>query len=114
MKITLSDIGQFFKNSLAAILKGEFLLRLNIGKYFLHIVFTFFLFAMVILLSILTETSMAKVERNKRAIQELEIVNSQKVYELARMSRRHSVIEQLKALQSPVTQADKPATILKK
>ena len=36
----LADVGAFFKNSFSAILKGEFLLRLNVGRYFIHIVYT--------------------------------------------------------------------------
>ena len=35
----IADIGLFFKNSIQAILKGEFLLRLNIGRYFVHIAY---------------------------------------------------------------------------
>ena len=34
----ISDIGVLLKNSFTAIMKGEFLLRLNVGKYFIHII----------------------------------------------------------------------------
>ena len=34
----IADIGLFFRNSFTAILKGEFLLRLNVGKYFIDII----------------------------------------------------------------------------
>ena len=44
----LADIGLFFKNSFTAVLKGEFLLRLNVGRYFIHIAYTFLLFGLII------------------------------------------------------------------
>ena len=74
----ISDIGLFFKNSIQAILKGEFLLRLNIGRYFVHIAYTFLLFGLVIWFSLMIETTMSKVEKNKAVLKELEIVHSQK------------------------------------
>ena len=40
-----SDLGKLAKNSFLAVLKGEFLLRLNIGRYFVHVIYTFALFA---------------------------------------------------------------------
>lgn len=112
MRIRLSDIGAFLRNSFFAVLKGEFLLRLNAGKYFMHIIYTFALFCLIILVSLMTETTMAKVEENKRIIKELEIANSQRVYELAYYSRRSEVILNLEKLRSPVAPASKPATVL--
>ena len=64
----LSDINSLLKNVFHAVMKGEFLLRLNVGKYFIHIIYTFFLFGMVIWTSLAIETTMAKVERNKAVL----------------------------------------------
>lgn len=108
----LSDIGVFLKNSLVAILKGEFLLRLNIGRYFVHIVYTFFLFAVVIWMSLMIDNTMSRVEKNKKQIEELEIMNAQKTYELVSLTRRSSVNGLLEQMGSKVQEAQKPATRL--
>ena len=114
MKWRVADIGSFFKNSFVAILKGEFLLRLNAGKYLVHILYTFFLFGMVIWLSLMIETTMAKVEKNKAVLKELEIVNAQKTFEVARLGRRSGVEERLAGMGSEITEPVKPATYILK
>jgi len=110
----LSDIGTFFKNSFTAVLKGEFLLRLNIGKYFLHIIYIFFLFVMVIWTSLMIETSMAKMEKNTAIIKELEIEYAQKLYEEAQASKRSQVEATLESMGSKVKKAEKPASVISK
>lgn len=106
----LSDINSLLKNVFHAVMKGEFLLRLNVGKYFIHIIYTFFLFGMVIWTSLAIETTMAKVERNKAILKELEIANAQKYYDLAKASGRYDVEQRLKSMGSEVGEARKPAT----
>lgn len=106
----LSDINSLLKNVFHAVMKGEFLLRLNVGKYFIHIIYTFFLFGMVIWTSLAIETTMAKVERNKAVLKELEIANAQKYYDLAKASGRYDVEQRLKSMGSDVGEARKPAT----
>ena len=110
----IADIGLFIKNSFKAVLKGEFLLRLNIGRYFVHIAYTFLLFGLVIWFSLMIETTMSKVEKNKAVLKELEIVHSQKVFELVNVSRRSSVEQMLGQLGSNVKEAEKPATVVKR
>lgn len=114
MRWKLSDIGTFFKNSFIAVLKGEFLLRLNVGRYFVHIAYTFLLFAAVIWISLMIETTMAKVERNKATLKELEIVHSAKTFEVVSLSRRSTVEDMLKNMGSSVARPEEPATVLKK
>jgi len=99
----------FIKNSLIAILRGEFLLRLKLEKYFLHVIYTFVLFAAIIWVSLLIENSMAKVEDNNRAIEELLIENSQKTFELEQICRRSSVTERLDKMGSDVKPNRDPA-----
>ena len=110
----LADIGLFFKNSFQAVLTGEFLLRLNIGRYFIHIAYTFLLFGLAIWFSLMIETTMSKVEKNKAVLKELEIVHSQKVFEVVNVSRRSSVERMLGEMGSPVGEPDKPATTVKR
>ena len=110
----IADIGLFIKNSFKAVLKGEFLLRLNIGRYFIHIAYTFLLFGLVIWCSLMIETTMSKVEKNKAVLKELEIVHSQKVFEVVNVSRRSTVEQMLGELGSQVKEAEKPATVVKR
>lgn len=110
----VQDLGKLLVNSFKAILKGEFLLRLNIGKYFIHIVYVFFLLSMVIWVSLMIETTMNKVEKNRATLKELEIVHSQKTFEVERLSRRAGVEEMMSSMGSKVKDAEKPATVLVK
>ncbi|MBP5719881.1 MAG: hypothetical protein J6W82_02300 [Bacteroidales bacterium] len=110
----IQDVGTWLRNSFRAILKGEFLLRLDVGRYFVHIVYTFFLFAMIIWISLMIEGTMNKVERNKAILRELEIVHTQKTFEVVSISKRSSVNDLLQQMGSKVTEPQAPATILKK
>lgn len=110
----IQDVGTWLRNSFRAILKGEFLLRLDVGRYFVHIVYTFFLFAMIIWISLMIEGTMNKVERNKAILRELEIVHTQKTFEVVSISKRSSVNGLLQQMGSKVTEPQAPATILKK
>lgn len=104
----------FIKNSPGAILKGEFLLRLGVSRYFVHILYLFLLFGLVIWISLSIDSTLCKVESNKAVIKELEIVNSQKTFDVVSLRRRSSVREILKNLGSEVSEAEKPATVLSK
>lgn len=108
----IADIGTFLKNSGIAILKGQFLLRLNVGRYFVHIIYTFILFAAVIWISLMIDNTMAKVEKGKKELEELSIAHSQKTYELVRLTRRSTVQKTLENLGSAVTEPGQPATRL--
>ena len=113
-KWKVSDLGTLLKNSFLAILQGRFLLRLKIDKYFAHIVYAFFLMAMLILISLGTESSLNKVEDNKKTIAEMEIIFSDKTFEVADRSRRSAVAEKLREMGSKVQEPLKSATVLKK
>ena len=113
-KWKLQDVGKFLKNSLIAIVKGEFLLRLNVGKYFIHIVYTFFLFAMLIWFSLGVDTTLTKVEKNKAELKELEIIHSSREFELRSINRRSTIDQMLQEMGSKVTEPELPAYILEK
>ena len=112
-KIRLSDVWKFLKNSLVAILRGELLLRLNVGKYFPQIAYTFLLFALTILFSLMVDGTLGKVEQNKLNLQELERLNSQKTFELITLNRRSTVATLLEEQGSDVAEPTRPAQILK-
>ena len=113
-KWKVQDVGRLLKESFKAILHGQFLLRLNIGRYFIHIVYTFFLFGMLIWFSLVVDNTLAKVEKNQAAIKELEIEHANLEFELRTLNRRAALMDLLKESGSKVTQPDKPATVLKK
>ena len=102
------------KESLSAIFHGQFLLRMNVGRYFIHIVYTFFLFAMLIWFSLGVDSTLAKVEKNQAALKELEIEHANLEFELRSLNRRAALDEMLKESGSKVTEPQKPATVLKK
>ena len=108
----LADIGLFFKNSFVAVLKGEFLLRLNVGRYFIHIAYTFLIFWILIFESLMAENALSKVEKNKARIKEMEIVYADKTFEVASMSRRSEVEKRLQAMGSKVGEPEKQAITL--
>ena len=110
----IQDLGTWLKNSFRAILRGEFLLRLNVGRYFIHIVYTFFLIAMIIWISLMIESTMTKVEKGKAELRELEIVHTQKTFDVVKLTKRSSVEEMLGTMGSKVKEAEKPATRLEK
>ena len=109
----IQDLGTWLKNSVRAILRGEFLLRLNVGRYFIHIVYTFFLIAMIIWISLMIESTMTKVEKGKAELRELEIVHTQKTFDVVKLTRRSSINEMLQQMGSKVTEPQQPATQLK-
>lgn len=113
-KWKIQDVGRLLKESIKAILHGQFLLRLNIGRYFIHIVWTFFLFGMLIWFSLGVDSTLAKIEKNQAAIKELEIEHSNLEFELRTLNRRAALEDLLKESGSKVTEPQKPATVLKK
>ena len=113
-KWKIQDIGRLIKESFKAIIHGQFLLRLNIGRYFIHIVYTFFLFGMLIWFSLVVDNTLAKVEKNQAAIKEYEIEHANLEFELRTMNRRAAMRELLEASGSKVREPQKPATVLKK
>ncbi len=114
MKWKIRDLGKALLNGLLAIVKGELLLRLQIHRYLLHIAYTFFLFGMMIWISLMTDTTLNKVEQNRKAIRELEISRTQKTYELVSLSRRSTVEDMLHEMGSQVGEPDRPAIRLEK
>ena len=104
----LKNILSFLGNSGRAILKGEFLLRLGIGKYFGHILYVFFLLALTIWLSLMMDSTMNKVEQRKAIINDLEIKYTMKKFELEKVNDRRVIDENLKKLGSELEEPDSP------
>ena len=67
-KWKVSDIWEGLKNGFSAIITGNLLLRLNAGKYFIHIAYTFLLFWILIFESLMAENALSKVEKRLEAM----------------------------------------------
>lgn len=109
LRWSLADLGTLLKNSISAVLKGEFLLRLNVGRYFIHIMYTFLLIGISIWISLMIETSLTTVEKNKETLKEMEILYSEKSFDVATLGRRSTISRMLESMGSPVCEPEKPA-----
>ncbi|MBR1928040.1 MAG: hypothetical protein IJ840_09905 [Bacteroidales bacterium] len=112
-KWKLADIGLWLKNAFLATIKGEFLLRLHVSKYFIHIIYTFFLFWVSIWLSLKIEKTLTKVEENRKILQDVEIYHAQKTVELAGLGRMSKIEDMLREKGSALAIPDKPADRIK-
>lgn len=100
------------KNTFLAILKGELLLRMRLDKYFIHIAYTFLLVWLIILYSMMVQNTLAKVESNRSAVNDLKIFHAQKTVKLVSLGRLQTVEKLLKEQGSEITLPEKPANKL--
>ncbi len=113
-KWKFSDVGVWLKNALTAMFRGEFLLRLQVSKYFIHILYTFFLLWVSIYLSLKIEKTMAKVEDNRKALEDIEISHTQKTIELVSLGRISTVQDHLREQGSALGIPEEPAVRIKR
>lgn len=111
-KWKLSDLWELLRNGFSAIITGNLLLRLNAGKYFNHIAYTFVLFWILIFESLMAENALGKIEKNNAKIKEMEIVYADKTFKVASMSRRSEVEKRLAELGSTVKEPEQQAITL--
>ncbi|MBQ0078082.1 MAG: hypothetical protein KBS55_05595 [Bacteroidales bacterium] len=109
---TKKSFGLTLKNAFIALIQGELLLRLNIGKYFLHIVLVFALIAGAIWASLLIDKTMTIVENNNEAIEYQQYQMAVKTFRLEEITRRSAVEAGLGRLGSPVHENEMPATVI--
>ena len=112
-KFRFKDLWSLLKNSVQAILKGEFLLRLNIGRYFIYIASCCTVVALTIWISLLIDSTLTKVQRNRKTIEEQQNEIAVLTYELSKATRRTEVERKLEILGSDLRDATKPANQLK-
>ena len=110
----LAEAGTFLKNSLVAVLKGEFILRLNVGRYSIHILYTFLLIVFTIWISLMIDNTLTKVEKNKEILREMEIECSEKTFDVATLGKRTTIEAMLESMGSQVKEPEKPAMIVKR
>ena len=109
-----ADVGRWIVRALGAIKRGDFMNTMNLGQYFIHIIWTFFLFFMSIWLSLQVEKTLTKVEAGKKELANVEIYHAQKVVELAGLNRMTTVRDLLEEKGSKVGLPEKPAARIQK
>lgn len=107
--MNIKSIGISIKNIVIASFRGELLMRMGCDKVFMHIVYTFMLFWIMILMNIMVENTLSKVEKNKEVLTELQIYHTEKMVQLAGMGRITKTGKMLESKGSPVTFPQKPA-----
>ncbi len=113
-KWKVQDIGQLLGNLVKAIAKGELMLRLNIGQYFIHVIWMFFLITMFIWFNLGVDNTLAEVEKNKLTLKELQTQNSALEFRLKSIVRRSTLEEMLRQSGSEVQEPENAAVRLKK
>lgn len=96
-------------NSIGAILQGEFLIRLRFDRYFLHIIYLFFLAVVSIWIKLEIDQTMVRLEETKKELEDYRIYYSQKTCELVELDRLSTVEDMLEKKGSPLTLPQKPA-----
>lgn len=102
-------IAETIKNIINAIFRGELLLRIGVDKYFTHIIIVLTLLVAHVLIGISTQNTLAKVEKNRKEIENLKIHYAQKESELIGMDRISTLESLLKSKGSKVGLPLKPA-----
>ncbi len=113
-KWKVQDIGQLLGNLVKAIAKGELMLRLNIGQYFIHVIWMFFLITMFIWFNLGVDNTLAEVEKNKLTLKELQTQNSALEFKMKSIVRRSTLEEMLRQSGSEVQEPENAAVRLKK
>ena len=93
-------------------LMGQLLLKLKIERFFIHILYTFLMFWLAILCSMMVQNTLVEIEKNKAIISEMKIYHAQKTLQLVKMGRFETVEQQLSRRGSKVTSPEKPAVTI--
>lgn len=112
--MTWRGIRDSIRNSFISIVRGEFLLKIGCDKYFMHILYTFFLIWLMIWTSIKIENTLAKVEKNKVLLNDMKIYHAQKTVKMVSLNRITEVERLLRENGSEVTLPQRPADRIEK
>lgn len=108
-----SDLGRLIKESFQAVMRGEFLTRLNASKYFIHIIWTFFLFFCMIGITMMVEKTLIKVEDNSKVLNDMEIYHAQKTVEIVSLGRMTTIEQILQENGSKLAMPETPPRTIK-
>ena len=112
--MSFKEILAAVKESVSAIFRGEFLLRLHIVRLFPHILFTFLVMWMSILMDMRVEKTMVELERSKSELNDMRILHAHKTVQMVSLNRISTVQGMLESKGSEVTLPEKPAAVIRK
>lgn len=112
IKTLPARFGRLILNSVKAIFKGEFLLRLRIGDYFLHIAWCFCIVALTIWMSLLIDNTLTEVEKGKAIISRQEREIAEREFTLASMMNRRQIRISLEEMGSRLEEPKQRAVVL--
>ena len=105
---------QSIRNGFRALRNGEFLLRIRLDKYYMHVMYLFLLMWVTILLSLQVDKTLARVGDNKAAIEELRIHHAEKEAALVKLRSASATETRLEKMGSKAAMPTEPPTVIKK
>ena len=110
VKDALVTVGNFF----VSLFKGDLVLKLHADKYFVHILYTFFLIWLCIWVSMRIDKTLTKVENNRKELASLEIYCAEKRAEPEELYSIRVTEQNLEKLGSDLRRPEKPVTAIRK
>lgn len=110
----MADIKQTTKNIVSATMKGEVLLRMRFDRFFVNVLYIFFLIWVMIFFSLKVDQTLVRMEKNRVELENLKIYHAQKTSELAGYNRLSTIEVMLTKSGSKVAIPEKPADRIKK
>ena len=101
-----------FKNILQAIIEGKLILRMHLNRHFIKILYCIFMCAITIWVSLLIDSSLAKVKRNNDILKNQQYEIAIKSFELSQIDCMSKIENTLQEMGSPVKKPEKPAVKL--
>lgn len=102
------------KNGFLALLQGKLLQKLQVEKYFPHIMVVLILAWAMVLVSILVEGTLTKVEKGRQELETMRIYHAQKTVEVVSLNRIRSMEDLLERNGSDLTLPVKPADVIER
>ena len=112
--MTFKEVGAAIGNTLRALRKGEFLLRVRADKYYMHIMYLFLLMWLTIMLSLQVDKTLTVAGSNKAALEELRTHHAEKEAALVKLRSASATQERLQKMGSQAALPKEPATLIKK
>jgi len=109
----IQDLGRLLKKLAGEIFTGQLLVNHRAEQYFIHILFIFFVFGLMIWISIRIDNTLVAVEQNNQILKELEIEHSSLEFELRSIERRTYIDKRLSEMGSSVKESGNAATVIK-
>ena len=103
------EIWTAVRNSLRALRKGEFLLRIRADKLYLHILYLFVLAWLTIMVSLKVDKTLTREGQNKAALEQLKIHHAEKEADIVRIQSASATEKRLQEMGSELRRPVQPA-----